>query len=321
VARIFPVQQAVSAPPGEGEHIDVAIAELAARQHGIVARRQLVAMGASSAVIEHRLGVARLHRIHAGVYSVGHRLLRPHGRYLAAVLACCEGAVLSHRSAADLWGMRPTSSARIDVTIRRGGTRARESVIVHTTRSLPAEDVAASDGIPCTSVARSLVDLAAVVSRTQLRRALVRSLELDIFDRGAVDEVLSRSNGRRGVRMLRRVLAGLPDTSPPVRSELERRFLEIVREAGIPPPVVNARIAGHEVDFHWPAQRLVVETDGRATHDTATAFEHDRARDLDLHLAGWQVVRLTWSQVTREPYRVAALLRARARSASSGVSE
>ena len=112
-----------------------------------------------------------------------------------------------------------------------------------------------------------------------------------------------------------------PTTSPPVRSELERRFLELVRRGRHPSPVVNARIAGHEVDFHWPAQRLIVETDGRATHDTATAFEHDRARDLDLHLAGWQVVRLTWSQVTRQPYRVAALLRARARSAASGVSE
>ncbi len=291
-------------------HVDMTIAELAARQHGFVSRGQLLAAGASPNEIRQRIEVRRLHPVYVGVYSVAPPLLlRPNGRYMAAVLACGEGALLSHRAAAALLGLRPSASPRIEVIARRG-SRNQPGLTIHTTRSLPFDDVSVSDGIPCTSVARTFVDLAAVVSHVQLRRALVRSLELDIFDRGALDAVLARSSGRRGLGALGRILAELPEAAAPVRSELERRFLDLVRQAGLPVPVVNARIAGHEVDFHWPPQRLIVETDGRATHDTAFAFERDRARDLDLHLAGWQVVRLTWSQITREPDRVTAMLRA-----------
>ena len=260
-------------------------------------------------MIEHRLKVMRLQPIYEGVYAVGHSLLRPNARYLAAILSYPERAVLSHGSAAALLGIRPSASARIEVTLtcRASG---RPSVTAHETRSLHPDELTTRDGIPCTSVARTIVDVAGRLVPAELRRTIERSEELNLFDGSALDAVLARSRGRRGVRALRRILAELPEAAAPVRSELERRFLDLVRQAGLPIPVVNARVAGHEVDFHWPPQRLIVETDGRATHDTAFAFERDRARDLDLHLAGWQVVRLTWSQVTLEPDRVTAMLRA-----------
>jgi hypothetical protein len=172
------------------------------------------------------------------------------------------------------------------------------------------------EGVPCTSIARTLVDLAAVITARQLERALERALILRVFNGAALDAALSRANGRAGVGILRRLLADLSDTPDNVRNELERLFLALVRDVGLPEPVVNGLVCGHEVDFHWPAQRLIVETDGRETHDTPLAFERDRRRDLDLELAGWHVLRITWRQLKREPDRVAALLRTRFYSGS-----
>ena len=314
MARIFRVRRGKAAPPGAGEgaaHPDLALAELAGRQHGVVTRRQLLQAGLTSDAIQHRLAVRRLTRAHAGVYFVGHRLVAP-GSYLAAVLACGDRAVLSHRSAAALWGLRPDAAGRIDVTIPRGGSRHRAGIIIHTTRSLDETEVSTCEGIRCTSLARTLVDLAGTVTPRALDRALERSLILRLFDLREIDAALARATGRRGTTTLRRLLTGLADEPAPTRNELERRFLDLVRDTGLPLPVVNALVAGYEVDFHWPALRLIVETDGRATHDTPYGFERDRTRDLDLELAGWHVVRVTWRQVIDQPARVAALLRARA---------
>jgi very-short-patch-repair endonuclease len=168
--------------------------------------------------------------------------------------------------------------------------------------------VATCEGIPCTSPARTLVDLAAVATPRELKRALEQSLHLRIFDRRAMDATLGRATGRRGAGMLRRMLDELLDEPPVLKSELERAFLDLVREARLPRPIVNGYVAGHEVDFHWPTERLVVEADGRAAHGHALAFEEDRRRDLELASAGWQVVRVTWRQVTEEPERVTAML-------------
>jgi len=284
---------------------------LAARQHGIVSRRQLLEIGLGSDAIWHRLKGGRLHAVHPGVYAVGHPLLLPHARYMAAVLACGDGTFLSHRAAAAVLGLRPAPSGPVEVTVRRAGGRSRRGIAVHATRSLAPREVGTCEGIPCTSPARTLVDLAAVLDRRRLQRALERSLELRIFDRRLVDAALERSRGRRGTGVLRRLLAELPDDPAPVRSTLERRFLALVRASGLPLPAVNARIGGYEVDFHWPQARLIVETDGRATHDTPHQFERDRRRDLDLTLAGWHVIRVGWRQVLSDPDRVAALLRSR----------
>ena len=270
-------------------------------------------MGLGSDAIWHRLRGGRLHALHPGVYAVGHPLLLPHARYMAAVLACGEGTFLSHSAAAALLGLRPAPSGQVEVTVRRAGGRSRRGIAVHATRSLAPREVGTCEGIPCTSPARTLVDLAGVLDRRRLQRALERSLELRIFDRRLVDAALEGSSGRRGIGVLRRLLAELPDDPAPVRSTLERRFLALVRASGLPLPAVNARIGGYEVDFHWPQARLIVETDGRATHDTPHQFERDRRRDLDLTLAGWHVIRVGWRQVVHEPSRVVAMLRSRLR--------
>ena len=309
--RIRAVQQRQVNAPGRKQHPDVGLAELAARQHGVVSRRQLTVLGFSNSAVRHRLRVRRLQHLQSSVFAVGHSCLPRNAHYMAAVLACGPSAVLSHRAAAVLTGLLSASSRRIEVTIPYGGGRRCSGVLVHVTRSLPESDVTLEKGIPVTSWCRTIVDLAAVVRSRELRRALQRSMELRLFDRRPLDAVLARSRGRRGTGVLRKLLAELPDEPPPARLELERRFLDLVTDHCLPPPAVNASVQGYEIDFHWPAHGLIVETDGRATHDTAYQFEEDRRRDLALSLAGWQVIRIGWRQVVDDPGRVAAFLRGR----------
>jgi very-short-patch-repair endonuclease len=159
-------------------------------------------------------------------------------------------------------------------------------------------------------VARTIVDLGAVLRKAELYRVLERTMILRLFDRRALDAALERANGRRGTGTVRALLNELDDSTPPTRSELERRFLQLLKENSLPSPITNGHVIGHEVDFHWPAKKLIVETDGRATHDNPFAFERDRQRDLDLGLAGWTVIRISWRQLRDQPERVVALLRA-----------
>jgi hypothetical protein len=247
--------------------------------------------------------------MHTGVYAVGHTVLTRNGRWMAAVLACGPGAVLSHRDAAALHGLRPSSRARIDVTVRGRGGRKRRGIDAHRSRRLDAADVTTVDGIPCTTVARTLVDLAEVVSPRETERACERAEILRVFDLRAVDAICGRTPGRRGVPVLTAIVRGYRATSELTKSDLEQAFLTLCANAGIPPPQVNLWIdlegGGVEVDFVWEAEGLIVEVDGYETHGTPTAFERDRSRDVDLHLAGWQVVRFTWRQVVGEPAAVA----------------
>jgi hypothetical protein len=277
------------------EHSDIRVADLAARQHGIVSRSQLAEMGLSSSAIRNRIALKRLHRVHHSVYAVG-LPLRRWARYMAAVLACGDDAVLSYRAAAALLELRHPSSGRVEVTVPADGSRRRRGIRVHTTRHAIGTTV--REGIPCTSPMRTLVDLATVLDHErQLKRVLERTLELDVFDRVGLEAELRNSGSRRGIAMLRRLLRDLPDQPPSTSSELERRLLELIKAAGLPYPVVNAHIGIYQVDFHWPAYKLVVETDGKATHGHAIAFHRDRDRDLHLNATGWRVLRLTWRQV------------------------
>lgn len=295
--------------------LDEAIAELAARQHGVVARRQLVAAGASRRAIAYRIDRKRLHRIHPAVYAVGHPGLLPYARYMAAVLACGPSTVLSHRHAASLLGLLTSGSRRIEVTTTRLGAKHRAGIVVHRTRSLPADEITTRERIPVTTFARTLVDLAGCEPERRLRRALEQSLVTRLFDLRAMTAALERAQGRAGTRTLRNLVAQLTDEPPFTRSELERRFLELIRKAGLPFPVVNGLVLTYEVDFHWPQACLVVEADSRAFHAHALAFQEDRRRDMEIELAGWHVLRLTWRQVLDEPHRVATLLKARLRRA------
>jgi very-short-patch-repair endonuclease len=290
--------------------VDRTLAGIAERQHGVVERAQLLALGLGPRTIERRLAAGRLHRLHRGVYAVGHRSLTVQGRWLAAVLALGPDAVLSHRSAAALWELRPAGGRRIDVTVPGHGRHSRPRIAVHVARELPDRDRAMRAGIPVTSVARTLLDLAGVVPETQLARVFEEAERLELVDLRAVEDVCLRGRGRRGVGTLPRVLAEQNGLLPMTRSELERHFLAICREHGLPTPRVNCPVSGFEVDALWPRERLIVELDGYAFHRTRGAFERDRARDTALQLAGYRVLRFTHRRLQREPAEVAAALRA-----------
>jgi predicted transcriptional regulator of viral defense system len=290
------------------------IAELAEAQHAVVALSQLVSLGLGARAVSHRVQRGMLHRVHRGVYAAGHPLLTREGRWMAAILACGPHAVLSHRSAASLWGLRTNARTAIDVTVPSRAGRTRDGIDVHRGRGIDADDVAGVEGIPTTSVACTLLDLAEVVNARALERAIDQAEVRRLLDMRAVDDVLARAGGRRGAAALRGVLTELRLGTTLTRSELEERLLAICRAAGLPRPDVNAWIpypggGGAEADFLWREQQLVVEVDGRDVHTTRRAFEDDRRRDQRLVLAGWRVVRFTWRQVLFEPAYVAATLR------------
>jgi very-short-patch-repair endonuclease len=288
--------------------IDGEIAALAGRQHGVVARRQIAALGAGPSAIDRRLELGRLHLLHRGVYAVGHRVVSREGRWMAAVLALGPGAVVSHRSAAALWGIRPTSRGRIEVTVP-GPRRSRTTLEVHRAR-LAADEVTTERGIPVTAPNRTLLDLAAVLDATQVERAINEAEFLRVTDPTSLDALLERHPRRRGARALRQILAAQAIGATVTRSELERRFLRLLDEAGLPRPEVNAslQIATDrwiEADFLWRPQHLIAELDGHASHATTAGFERDRARDRALQAAGWRVIRITWRQLHEEPAAVA----------------
>jgi very-short-patch-repair endonuclease len=253
------------------------LSELAARQHGVVSVRQLAAMGLDKDAVRTRVADGRLHRLHRAVYAVGHTRLSREGRWMAAVLASGPGAVLSHRSAAALWGIRATAAARIDVTVpRASGYRSNQSVIVHHPRRAWTQTV--RDGIPVTTPTQTLIDLSSVLPLPALERALEAAEALRLLDVNGLPPRLAK-------------LAALVE--PRLRSPLEARLLAMCRQRGLPAPRVNVVIEGFEVDFSWPEQRLIVETDGHRHHGTRAAFERDRERDALLTAEGWRVVRIT----------------------------
>ena len=296
----------------DGGSLDGVIAELAGRQHGVVSAAQLRSLGLSGSAVTARARAGRLHRLHRGVYAVGHSGVSQEGRWLAAVLACAHGAVLSHRSAAALWGLRPPVAAWPEVTVTAGKGGRRRGIRVYRTRVLAEADVAVSEGLPCTSVARTLVDMAATVGEGALAAALDRAETLRLFDAVAVAQALDRAGPRRGTAVLRSLLGDRWEPAS-TRSELEARFLALCREARLPMPAVDRHVrlgaSLRQVDFQWPERRLMVETDGYRDHGGRRAFESDRRRDQQLIAGGWQVVRFTWRQITREPAYVEGILR------------
>ncbi|MEA2291007.1 MAG: hypothetical protein QOF17_27 [Solirubrobacteraceae bacterium] len=289
---------------------DGAIAVLASAQAGVVSRSQLLLLGLSPRAISWRVRVGRLHSIHRGVYSVGHRVLGVEGRWMAAVLVCGADAVLSHASAAAAWDLRPAAAA-IDVTVPLRCRVRRPGIRSHRSGTLTADLVTAHRGIPVTTPARTLLDLAAIGVRGRpLERLLDRAELLRLVDFADVRAALDRHPGRPGAAALGALLSRYAAGSTVTRSELEERFLGLCDRYALPRPDVNRRIdGGIEVDFLWPGARLVVEVDGYAFHRSPTAFEEDRARDVALVLAGYRVLRFTWTQVTRRPAEVARALR------------
>jgi very-short-patch-repair endonuclease/predicted transcriptional regulator of viral defense system len=280
-----------------------AVVAVAERQHGVVSRAQLLGLGLTDAGIARRVRAGRLHRVHQGVYAVGRPSLTTNGRFLAAVVSCGPRAALSHFAAAVLWALLPERGPRIDVTVPTGGGRRRRGALIVHRGALPSSDVTVKDGIPVTTPARTLIDLADILDRRRLERAFDEAayLRLDLTGVRVI-------RGRRGARVLRSVLAEHDAGSTLTRSELEERTLELCRRTGLPTPEVNVRIEGYLVDFVWREARLVVETDGWRAHGTRAAFERDRRRDADLIAANWRPLRASHRQLEREPARVAANL-------------
>ena len=275
---------------------DAFIASLAARQHGVVSTAQLRSAGISFPGINRRLETGRLHRIHRGVYAVGHDRLSERGRWIAAVLACGDGAVLSHLSAAELWGIRRRirrvsesggrgESDPVHVTVpSTAGRKRRNGIALHRSSTLLARDRTRHDGIPVTRPGRTLADLGPLLSPAQFAVALREAefLRLPIESRFESDGA---------------------------RTELEHRMIAVCRRHRLPQPGVNVRVDRYEVDFLWREHSLVVEVDGWNSHRSRSAFEDDRARDARLKVLGYEVVRFTWRQVTRDRRGVAETIR------------
>jgi hypothetical protein len=230
---------------------------------------------------------------------------------MAAVLAHGPTAVLSHRSAASLWDVM--RSARTTIEVTAGRRWSRPGVELHRSR-LGGDEVTVHDGIPVTSVPRTLLDLAGVVGRHALERAIERAEALRLTDPLSLPDLLARHRGCRGAATLRAVLADVRTEPNFTRSDLEDLFLTFLDAHGLPRPHVNVGIEVRgrwmECDCVWRPHRLIVELDGRETHDTGAAFERDRARDRALQVSGWRVVRITWRQLHADGDRIAADLRA-----------
>lgn len=286
------------------------MAELATRQHGVVALFQLRELGFGDEAIKARLVNGFLHHLHEEVYAVGHTRLSRRAMWWAAVLAYGPGTVLSHRTAAVLWGIQRPRRGPIDVTAGCGrqGIERRSGIWVHRCKIGP-EDVTSRDDLPVTTVARTLFDLAEVAPYETLKGAAEEADRLKQLRLRELEDVCVRGRGRRALRPTRRLLEELrfPDEG---RSPLEIRFAAFVRERQLPAPVQNADALGHEVDALWPTAKLVVELDSWEHHGHRAAFERDRARDPKLLIAGYRTVRVTHRRLDREADRLAAEIRA-----------
>ncbi len=286
------------------------IAELAGAQHGVVGHEQIIDAGLGRGALEHRVRTGRLHRLHRGVYAVGHLLLTREGRWTAAVLACGPEAWLSHASGTALWGVSAHRPGPVDVTVpNRSGRRPGPAITIHRPRTLLPEEVTRHRGIPVTTVARTLLDLGGVRPAADVQRAVEQAERMKLLELASLRAVLLAHPGHHGHGVLSDVLGRDWIVSEPTRNDLEQSFLRLCDRHGLPRPLVNTHVGPYEVDFLWPDARLIAETDGRETHGTRAAFERDRARDAQLMVAGYRVVRFTYRQVTDDPEAVATVLR------------
>ncbi len=289
---------------------DAIIARLAARQRGVVTWRQLIEAGLGPGAIAHRCRTGLLHRLHRGVFAVGHRPVIREARWMAAVLAYGDRAALGHATALGHWDLRQSSSSRIDIIVAtHNGLSARDGIRLHRCAALSADEVTVHDGIPITTVTRTLLDAAPSLRSTSLERVIERAEILRLFDLGAVQQVLDLHLNHPGAAPLAAAAALYRDDEA-TRSELEAMLLALCDAHAVPRPLVNRVVAGHEVDFLWPEHRLIVEVDGRRTHLTRAAFERDRARDAKLTIAGYRVVRFTYRQICHDPAAVGRTLAA-----------
>jgi len=283
------------------------LAELAERQFGVVSRQQLLRLGHTKSAIGRMSKADRLRRIHRGVYAVGHAKLSGQGRCLAAVLACGDGAIVSHWSAAWLWGLHGTFASPVEVSVPTHGHR-RKGMWTHRVTPLAMEERAVTNGvIPISSLPRTLLDLAATTAVPRIESLIERTERRGMLDLEAIDRTLDRHRGSPGTSCLREATEIYRDPFFS-RARSERLFKALVKKAGLPHPAINTFVAGHEVDAYWEAERFAVEVDGWGSHRTRAAFERDPVRQEDLLLAGITCIRITARRIEREPDAVAGRL-------------
>lgn len=291
---------------------DHQIAVLATRQGGVILRPQLLEIGLGTKAIAYRVRVGRLIVEYDGVYAVGHQAMTREGRWRAAVAACGEKAVLSHWDAAAYWGLMPLHGRLIHVTTpsRSGRGPDRTRIKLHRAGTLRPWECAVTEGMPTTTVARTLLDLAPKLRPRTMEDAIAHANRLDLFDLLDVRRCLDEHPRQHGAPALRRLLDALEGVgTADVRSILEVLVLQLCDDYALPEPIANASVDGILVDFFWPAKRLMVEADSYTYHSMPSAFERDRERDQQLTLAGYTVVRFTYAQVSRQPALVRRRLR------------
>jgi very-short-patch-repair endonuclease len=281
---------------------DLRVARLAAEQWGVLSLPDLRACGLNDDAVALRVRRGHLHRLHRGVYAVGHANLPLEGWFLAAVKAGGQGAALSHFAGAAHWGMVEWDGRRIEITVPSEGTRIHAGVRAHRTQMLGPIDLRRRRGIPVTAPARTLIDLASLLDRRPLRRAVRQAQSLRLVNLPQLVAAMDRLGPRRGTARVRRIIATGP---APTRTELEDVLLDLILRGGFEHPDVNVPLIldGRRVvpDFRWPKQRLVVEADGAAWHDHRLAREDDAERQALLEAHGERVLRVTWEQAVVLP--------------------
>ncbi len=289
-----------------GEEATRLIRELAESQHGVVARRQLIAMGLGKGLIQERRRTRLLVPVHRGVYAVGHRRVDIRHRWMAAVLACGDHAALSHRTAAQHWDLRG-SRGPIEVARTSGGGR-RHGVLIRQVGQLPGVEVTVKDGIRVTTVERTLLDLATLLDDRQLDRAFVAAERSGRLRWGEIGRLLRAGGRRPEMTRFERAARRVDPRAVEARSGIEVDFLGLCRDSGLPAPEVNVLVQDRLVDFLWPAKRLIVELDSYRYHGDRMAFERDHGSTIALEAAGYRVLRITEEMLARDPTPFLGLL-------------
>jgi len=284
--------------------IDNLIAAVAAPQHGVITRLQLLALGLGTEAIRYRIQIGRLYRLHPGVYAVGHRPVSPYAHAIAAVLACGAGAALSHGSAATLWGIAKAWDFPLEVTAP--SKHHHRQLRVHRSTTLTPRDTTVHFGIRVTTPARTLFDNADRLDDVAVARAVSSLRRAGYLSLADLAELIGRHVPSRATNRLRRQVAH-PERAP-TRSEFEDAFLLFAERYELPDPLVNTRVAGHEADIFYPAHKLVIELDGYEFHSGRDQFLSDRNRDIDLLVAGIATARLAWEPLQLRPGHDAARL-------------
>ena len=286
--------------------LDKRLLDLAARQHSVIARRQLLGLGFSRDQVDWRAQRGWLRPVHRGVYALGRTGLAREGVWMAATLALGDRAALSHRSAAELWALIPGCSSPVHVTVPGGGRRRRRGLAVH--RSPAEAELTRKRGIPVTKPARTLIDLAETAPRRQLERATDEAVRQRLTTEVQLGQAIGRHPGRPGAAKLKALLGDHQTGTTATENEFEELLIGICDDFGIARPRCQEPVGPYRPDFLWPDRRLIVEADGWESHGTRKAFEADRRKDAELNALGWTVLRFTHRQMTRDREWVARML-------------